>query len=101
MATRATHEVVPVDPIPLVAVPAHGARPGGVSRVHEGDRDAGAGGLGRDELPELSERPAVQAGSLRTPSVDPVADTPKIFEGDPPAGCLRFRDDPVGDDVVL
>ncbi len=76
------------------------AGPTRVGRIHEDYLYPGLRGLVDDELPQLSERPVVQAGPLAAPSLYPVADAPEVFQGDAAAELLRFGHNPLGDPVI-
>jgi hypothetical protein len=71
-----------------------------VGWIHEDDRYPGFRGLVDNELPQLSERPVVQAGPLAAPGFYPVADTPEVFQGDAAAEPLRLGYNSFGDPVV-
>src|SRR6476660_5943192 len=90
--TPHTLEVVAGATVALVYVPALVAFPRRVTRVDQGDRDAGEGGLVADEMTELGERPRVQVGPLGLGNRDPVADPAQIFELDPAAGAFGRSD---------
>ena len=66
-----------------LAMPAHAAGLTGVSGIHRNYGYAYQLGLVRDEVLELSERPAAHSGSLFAPKPYPRADVPKILNGDP------------------
>src|SRR5438876_949196 len=83
------YEVVPVLTVPLGTVTTCRASAAGVARIDEDDRDALPLSLVTDELPQLVERPSLQARSLLVAEPFHVlGDAREVFEGDPDAMCL-------------
>ncbi len=69
--------------------------------VHQGHRDASQPRLVFDEAAELEEGPAGHTSPLRLPERSPtLANTLKVFEGNPPHGVCSSRNEPFTDDVI-
>jgi len=88
-------------PVGWLAVAAPGARPTGVARVHDRDRNAGQGCLVLEERTQLAERPAGHASSLWPAEPSPFADALEIFQGQAATGVFAGRDERLGDNMVL
>jgi hypothetical protein len=86
--------------ISLVDMPTLGALPAGVSRVDAYKHHACGKALVGDKLLELVERPVVQDGTLREPSLDSVPDALEIFEHHGTIRAFGLRNDLLGDTVV-
>ena len=86
--------------ISLVDMPTLGALPTGVTRVYAYQHHASGETLVGDKLLELVERPVVQDGTLREPSLDSVPDALEIFEHHGTIRAFGLRNDLLRDTVV-
>src|SRR4051812_17326015 len=100
VSTPQAPEVVPGATVPLVDMPALGALPRRVTRVHQCHRNPSDRGLVADELAELVERPGVQVGPLGLLNRHPIADTAQVFELDPASGVFGRPNELLGDAMV-
>ena len=100
-ATRPTCEFVPSGTVSLGDVPTRGALATGVSRVNNKYGHTCKASLVLDEAPKLGKPPIVQSCFLPLSGRNPVPDARQLFEGNSPAGALRFEHDCFADTVVL
>ena len=85
----------------LLAMPADGARPAGIARVHGHDGNTRELGLVLHERSELEERPSRMSVALPLPNWCPVADALEVFKSDSPSGAFGVGDDGLADAMVL
>lgn len=95
-----TLESVAVRPVPLVDQAAARALPTGVARIDEHDRDALQRRLVFDQLAQLGKAPIRLSCPLVPLDLNPVPDTPEIFEDNKGTVALGIGDDGFRNHVV-
>jgi len=99
-AARPTYEDGLGWPVAFIDIVAFGAFLAGVRRVDVHDRHPGVSRLVRGEPAELVEGPGVERGPLGLAKPCPLADAPKILQGDSATGALSLGHDPLRNTVI-
>ncbi len=86
--------------VQLFSMPTLRAFTTGIARVHENQLDSSSDALVRNELLQLVERPGVQDGTLREPSLDLFPDAIEFFEHHGAIRAFGFRNNLLGNAVI-
>ncbi len=86
--------------VQLLGMPAVGTFAAGVSRIDRDHRDASGNALVGNKEFKLIERPGMQDGTLRQPSLNSVADALQFFQHHGAICAFSFRNNLLGDNMV-
>jgi len=99
-AATNTLEVVSVRSVPFVDKTAAGALPAGVARVDQHHCHALQRGLIADQFAQLGKAPVCHPRPLVPLGLDPIPDTPEVFECDQTPAAFGIGDDGFAQDVI-